>query len=122
MHEDVWDAQRGDGGIHLFVERAAGDVVDHGRAVFLNGPPGDGRAEGVDGDGHIGIIAHEAAEDGLKPRPLVGLADVVGVGSGGVSADIDECATLVEDSLDTPHYGGFVLLSAAGVEGVRRGV
>ena len=121
MHEDVGDVERGDGGEHVGVELAAGDVVDNVGSRF-DGAGGREALAGVDRDDGLGQRGAEEGDEGRQFGGFVGGGEHGGSRPGGHDAEVEdvgsggkEVARLLQQEL-----GGVV--AATVVEGVGGGV
>lgn len=91
VHHDVGAAEFRDGGEHVLVHCAGGDVVDDVGAG-LDAGAGDGGVEGVDAEdeGVEGRVGADVFDGGEDAGEFVGGGEGGGVRAGGLAADVED--------------------------------
>ena len=121
MHEDVRHAERGDGGEHLRVELATGDVVDD-VGTGLDGAGGGEALAGVDGEERVRQLGTEHGHEGRKLVGLVGKGEHGSPGTGGHDAEVENVGPLLQQLAGMSKERVGIVVASPVVEGVRGGV
>lgn len=121
VHEDVRHAERDDGGEHLGVELAAGDVVDD-VGTSLDGAGGGEALAGVDGDERVRQLGAEQGHEGRKLGGHVGRGEYGGTATGGHDPEVEDVGPLLQQLAGMGQERVGTVVAASVVEGVGGGV
>lgn len=118
VHHDVGDAALGEEVEHGVVHGAARDVIHDDLTEAADDFPRDAGAEGVDGDGHGGVVfPHQLNRPGEASQLLL-LVHEGGAGAGGVGSHVDDAGALLDDLADAADDSGLAEVLAPVVERV----
>ncbi len=118
MHHDVRDAGGGDEIEHAVVQGAARDVVHHDLAEAADDFLRHAGAEGVNGNGHGGVIFPHQLDRPRQAPQFLFLVHERRAGAGGIRPHVDDAGALLDDLSDAPDDLRLAQVLAPVVKGI----